>query len=359
MCKENSIINSLNNQNRTKPTYMRTNRLKLIGIVACFSTTTCGMLAQTTLIEDDGTSTSGWLLSTTGTAITLDTTTQAGYMTWNPGNNTANMHLLKYFTAHGSPQSLAVGDNLTATVDFILTGIVVNANQHRLRFGLYDSTVGTRVTVNGHGLAIGAQYNGYMGTFSANSGTATHLLQKLPASTSFLNQAIGGTFTETLTASNDGGVLTDNTPYRLTISITRTASGNDVAYTMSGGPDFSITGSDTDGAALPFYAFDTLAFAVLDSGAGGAITDWRFDNIKVVYTAFSATTISLLNGSFNGPAFDLNVSTTQPTLPHVLSRSVDLSSWSPVATNTPGASPFVISDPAPPADAAFYRVSAP
>ena len=93
-----------------------------------------------------------------------------------------------------------------------------------------------------------------------------------------------GGFTEQVVAIADGETFASDTDYNLTFSITRTATGNDVEWAITGGAldGILVSGSDTGGNNAPFYQADTLTFAVLSGG--NSIDDWKFDQITVDYT---------------------------------------------------------------------------
>jgi arylsulfatase A-like enzyme len=167
-----------------------------------------------------------------------------------------------------------------------VTGInTANASNHRLRVGLYDSG-GFEVSDN-HGASNPAftNYNGYFGTYAAPAGVSSlvQMNQKLQPSTASMIQAIGTTNSESLSSSTKSSAMANNTLYTVTLTVTRTASGNDITFSQTGGANWSFTSSDTGGSQAPFYSFDTLAFGVLDS-ATSVLDDWRFDDISVVYT---------------------------------------------------------------------------
>jgi arylsulfatase A-like enzyme len=240
-------------------------------------------LAQVPVYQNTGISTAGWFRSTTGGAgASLNLTNEPGFLTWNPGNDVNNVQMLAYFP--GTPLG-SVGDSLSLRVVYKVTGInATNAGNHRLRMGLGHSG-GVQVG-DGHGASNPAftNYNGYFGTFAAPAGAAlVQLNQKLQPSAASLIQALGTTNSESLGSTNKSSALLNNTLYVATLTVTRTASGNQIAFSQSGGADWSFTSSDTGGAQGPFYAFDTMAFGVLDA-ATSVLDDWRFDEISVVYT---------------------------------------------------------------------------
>ena len=241
------------------------------------------VLAQVTVYHNDGTSAAGWFRSTTGgTGASLNTNTEPGFLTWNPGNDVNNLQMLAYFT--NTPLA-NVGDSITLRATYKVTGInASNPSNHRLRVGLYNSG-GYQVGDN-HGASNPAftNYNGYFGTYAAPVGVSlVQMNQKLQASSASMIQAIGTTNSESLGSSSKSAAMTDNTLYTVTLTVTRTTSGNDITFSQTGGANWSFTSSDTGGSQAPFYAFDTITFGVLDGGTS-VLEDWRFDDISVVYT---------------------------------------------------------------------------
>jgi len=229
--------------------------------------------AQVTVYHNTGTSTAGWFRS--GTGASLDTTNESGFITWNPAGG--NVQLLAYFT---NTVLDSVGDSITLRVVYKVTGIITtNANAHRLRVGLYDSG-GVQVGDN-HGSSNPAftNYNGYFGTFAATN-SLVQLNQKLQPSSGSISAGLGTTNSETPgSTTTKSSALSNNTLYTNTLKVTRTASGNDITFSQTGGANWSLTNSDTAGSQVPFYAFDTITFGLLDSPA--SLDDWRFDDVSV------------------------------------------------------------------------------
>ncbi|MEY4385066.1 MAG: hypothetical protein RLY20_349, partial [Verrucomicrobiota bacterium] len=262
------------------------NRAALVGLVLCaaFLLARPAVFAQVTIYHNDGTSAAGWFRSTTGgTGASLNTDTEPGFLAWNPGNDVNNLQMLAYFTNTALSN---IGDSITLRATYKVTGInTANASNHRLRVGLYDSG-GFEVSDN-HGASNPAftNYNGYFGTYAAPAGVSSlvQMNQKLQPSTASMIQAIGTTNSESLSSSTKSSAMANNTLYTVTLTVTRTASGNDITFSQTGGANWSFTSSDTGGSQAPFYSFDTLAFGVLDS-ATSVLDDWRFDDISVVYT---------------------------------------------------------------------------
>ncbi|MFM1770041.1 MAG: hypothetical protein RJA22_2570 [Verrucomicrobiota bacterium] len=239
--------------------------------------------AQVTVYQNNGTSTAGWFRSTTGgTGASLDTSTEPGFLTWNPGSNVNNLQMLAYFP--NTPLA-NVGDSISLRVVYKVTGInATNSNNHRLRVGLGHS--GGFQVGDGHGASNPAftNYNSYFGTFAAPAAAGlVQMNQKLQPTPASIILAIGSTNSETLGSTTKSSALLNNTLYVGTLTVTRTNSGNLVAFSQAGGANWSFTSSDTGGAQGPFYAFDTITFGVLDA-ATSVLDDWRFDDISVAYT---------------------------------------------------------------------------
>ena len=281
-------------------------------------------LAQVTVYQNSGNSTAGWFRSTTGgTGASLNTSTESGFITWNPGADVNNMQMLAYFT--NTPLG-SVGDSITLRAIYKITGVnAANANNHRLRVGLYSS--GGYQVGDDHGASNPAftNYNGYFGTYAAPAGVNTvQMNQKLQASSASMIQAIGTTNSESLGSSTKSGAMANNTLYTVTLTVTRTASGNDISFSQSGGANWSFTTSDTGGSQSPFYNFDTITFGVLDAGTS-VLDDWRFDDISVVYTqsvgGLTPTTTQLVS-SKNPSAPGENIFFTATVTPDPGSGSV-------------------------------------
>jgi hypothetical protein len=98
---------------------------------------------------------SAWFAST-ASSLTATTNLMTGT---NPA--TSSRHWWTYFTSNGNnPAMLNVGETLHVTLEFVPSGVAASNNNTSLRFGLFNSSGGTRTVADGTTPA-GAGFSGY------------------------------------------------------------------------------------------------------------------------------------------------------------------------------------------------------
>ncbi|HEV2861284.1 MAG TPA: pectinesterase family protein [Pyrinomonadaceae bacterium] len=187
-----------------------------------------------------------------------------------------------YFTNSGSPVQLAVGDKLSVSGTFQMTGFVGGGQD--IRFGVLNS-LGTRNAndlTGGQNDATFAGDPGYaLGFFPSGSGSPFILYRR----TNLNVNNVFNTFADFAAITPGTGAtarqtLANGTPYTLTYTIERlTANDTKVSVSVTGGALNNLNFTATESSTTPNTAFDYFAFRV--GGANFAqkvtFTDWTVD----------------------------------------------------------------------------------
>lgn len=244
-----------------------------------------------------------------------------------------------YFTNSGSPVTLAVGDKLSVSGTFSLTGFVGTGQD--VRFGVFNS-LGTR---NANDLTGGqndvsfAGDPGYALGFAA-SGTGSPFT--IYRRTNLNVNNVFNTFADFTAIPGTGATarqpLTNGTPYTLTYTIERlTSTDTKISVSVTGGTLNNLNYNSTESSATPNTAFDYFAFRV--GGAGFAqkiaFTNWKAEHtpaLPIITSQPQPTNLTVQVGSNvtmsvaatgnsltyqwqrNGTAIGGNASATTPTL---------------------------------------------
>lgn len=162
-----------------------------------------------------------------------------------------------------------VGDSLTATVSFRITGPLTPTGTNGFRIGLHDNSGGTPITESGYGNsnAIFVGWKGKMAAATVNfaDATPTAILTK-PASS---NALIGttGDFVPLGQSGidqtpNNNSAFTAGVTYAATATFTRIDGGLNIANQLTGGSVGDIFNFSADDLPDPTLAFTTLAYHV-------------------------------------------------------------------------------------------------
>jgi pectate lyase len=214
-------------------------------------------------------------------------TDAVGSFSLDVSSSTSSEAIWAFFTPSGSPINLSVGESLSVSVTFSLTGFKGNGSD--IRFGLLNSN-GTRNTTNLTGGMNDATFAGDLGyavSFAASGSGAPFTLGKRSATPSSPNNPFNsfGDF-PTLTANTSGATtrsaLMDGPSYTLTFTVHRVDASNTtvsvaVASSVASGPgslpaNYSWTATDTSN---PYTAFDTFGFRVGGSNFANKLTFTR------------------------------------------------------------------------------------
>ena len=103
-----------------------------------------------------------------------------------------------------------------------------------------------------------------------------------------------------------------------------------------------------------FGAIHPLGLSAIKISMPG-LNNWEVDHLQ--YGRLAPAPRLAIESITKTDVVELTVATEILNKPLKLRRSTDLSSWTTIATVTPTASPFVVQDPSPPEEDAFYIVS--
>ncbi|RRJ96171.1 PEP-CTERM sorting domain-containing protein [Opitutaceae bacterium TAV4] len=245
--------------------------------------------AQATPISLDLLSSSApWYSSTS--QITFSKTTEK--ITYSPKNE--NTDALSYFASQDSPVTLDIGEKLTLSFDYTITGAVNNRN-NSLRIGLFSSGDETRVSAD-FSDAGANNYTGYFITtnpgLTSSSGTTLRARSESSSSVSYLmggsNNSLHGDVLNTSAATK----VTADTSYSGFLEIER-ISEDAVRITYSfGGKSVVYTDS-----AYNYTSFDTIGvnFSKLSTADPTTLMITRL-TLQVTAAIPEATTVALLGG---------------------------------------------------------------
>jgi hypothetical protein len=281
--------------------------------------------------------------SSVGAALTATNGAMIGTMA-----ATTSRTWTSYFTTNAaSPVVLAVGETLKVTMAFTPTNVVASNNNTGFRIGLYDSSSGTRVSLEAS--PAGENVQGYM--LGANFGTtfgsisSTNPLQ-LFVRTDLTNNALLSS-SSVYTSLGSGGALkgstgfASETPYTFTFSVYRTNSSSVVITTEFTGGALSGEKLSITDSATNLYQFDTF---ILRPARGDQTADaFAFTEYKVevlsgstpaaglpfitsVVKSGTDVIISGTNGTVNGTYHVLatnNVAATKTAWQSILTNNFD------------------------------------
>lgn len=285
--------------------------MKLPHIPLTAALTICGVVlsahaqTDTLLLDDtfaDGTrnntsypTESAWFASTASTLAvvpgTLTGTDGSGSVMW-----------LTYLDTAAT--TLGVGDTFQLTLDFNVNGVAAQNPNRGVRIGLFDFTGGTRVTSDtfstGSGTgAPGAGVEGYMlnlnvgSTFGAAGPIQVNVRTNIPSvsleGTSADFSAVPGTANG---AIGDPG-LSNNVPYVLTFSVTRTGASTAQINASIVGANLDVTNQAID-STFAHFAFDNLA--VRPNGNATGAGTWNFTEVRADLLSVPEPSVFALGG---------------------------------------------------------------
>lgn len=212
--------------------------------------------------DADGNIESAWFRSGTGSTVT----TPAGHLIATPGAG-QSMSLTTYFTPEASPVTLTnVGDKISLHWVFTPSGVTTTSTSNQdMRIALVDSPAASRITSDA--TPGSAAYTGYgvflnmkSGTLGASSNNF-QIEERVAGSSALLSSSSSWTSLAG-TGTNTTPGYTSGLKYTFDMSITKTATGADIAASMTGaglgpgGNGLSVTFSDISPEA---FTFDTFA----------------------------------------------------------------------------------------------------
>ncbi len=295
---------------------------RLLAPVLVFVALVTALPAATTLLDDSFAdansqnqalaSNSAWLFNGRSANTRTDTAGSASFAI----TSSSSEGFWAHFTDSGSPVTLAVGDQLTVSMTFSVTGLVGTGQD--VRFGVFDSK-GTRNTANLTGgmnsTTVFPDDTAYALQFYASgSGSPFVAYKRVAPGTAGISSAgnpfntLAATDWTPLTDSASGAssrtALANSTAYTLTYSITRVdASNTRIDAAVTGGALSNYTWTATDTSA-PYTTFDMMAFRI---GGSGFSTGIAFTNVKAVFTP--ALPVITAQPTFTGGVTTLSIGT--------------------------------------------------
>ncbi len=204
----------------------------------------------------DGDIEAAWYRSGSGSTTTMT----AGHMV-NAAGAAASMSLTSYFSP-GAVTLNNVGDKMTLTWVYSLTGTTTTGTGNQdMRLAIVDS--GTRLSADG--TPANQVYSGYgifmnmrAGTIGANN--AFRIMEWAVAGGANNILSTAAAYSQDATMATVAGTtpgFADGTPYTLTWSIEKTATGADISQSIVGG-NVNLSATYSDASPQPL-SFDTFA----------------------------------------------------------------------------------------------------
>jgi hypothetical protein len=201
-------------------------------------------------------------------------------------SGTNSRQFITYFTPAGSPASLAkVGDTITATLRFSPFEVTSENNSRNLRFGLFDSTDGKRMSSDS--TPSGAGFKGYAIFLNCGQTFGTPSALKLNSRTNFSNtDLLGATVAYaniecTGQPANHSRAFASGGDYTLELSIRRTSDTAVQIKTILTGSGLSITNTAEDKGAYGTICSKFDTFAVRSYSADMTAARFDFAEFKV------------------------------------------------------------------------------
>src|SRR5215813_2786941 len=231
-------------------------------------------------------------------------TDAVGSVTFDLTNTTSSDAFWGFFTNSGSPVNLKVGDKLTVSGTFVLTGFVGGGQD--VRFGVLNS-LGTRNANNLTGGMNDASFNGdpgYALSFVGSGTGAPFVISRrtnLAANNPF--NAIGDFTAIPGTGATTRQTLANATPYTLSYSIERlTDTDTKISVAVTGGTLSNLNFTATETSATPNTAFDYFGFRIANNTFAQKIqfTNWLIDytpGLPVITSQPQPTSLTVQVGS--------------------------------------------------------------
>jgi pectin methylesterase-like acyl-CoA thioesterase len=198
-----------------------------------------------------------------------------------------------FFTNSGAPVTLNVGDSVTLSATFSLTGFVGTGQD--VRFGFFDSK-GTRTPTDltgGQNHASFGDDTGYAAQYFASGAGSPFVLYRrdvvspTPITNPFNSFGSAGFTALTGTGANARQPLTSGTQYTYNYTVTRvSATETQVTVAVTGGTLSNLNFTATETSATPYNTFDSFTFRI---GGNGFATKWTFHRLKVDFNPAAPT----------------------------------------------------------------------
>jgi pectin methylesterase-like acyl-CoA thioesterase len=211
-------------------------------------------------------------------------TDAAGSVTFDLTNTTSAEAFWGFFTNSGTPVNLNIGDKLTVSGTFSLTGF--GGTGQDIRFGVLNS-LGTRNANNFTGGMNDASFVGDTGYgldyFASGTGAPFTLSRRTTLTSGNVFNTAGDFTTIPGTGATVRQPLTNNTSYTLTYSIERlSATDTRLSVAVTGGTLNNLNFTSVESSGAPNTAFDYFGFRVASNAFAQKI---KFTNWAIDYTA--------------------------------------------------------------------------
>jgi Pectinesterase/MBG domain/Immunoglobulin domain len=289
-----------------------------------------------------------------------------GSVTFDLTNTTSSEAFWGFFTNSGAPVNLGVGDKLSVSGTFLLTGFPATVNAD-VRFGVMNSQ-GTRNANNltgGMNEASFATDTGYgLQFFPSGTGSPFILYRRLAAPGTPNNPFNSMGTTDWTTISGTGATarqtLASNTPYTLSYTIERlSATDNRITVSVTGGTLSNLSYTAVESTPSPNTAFDYFGFRIANNTFAKTVkfTNWLVDytpslpvitsqpqptNLTVQVGSNVTTSVAASGNSLsyqwqkNGAPVSGNPSAQTPTLTLSNVQTSDAGSYTAVVSNPGG-----------------------
>jgi pectin methylesterase-like acyl-CoA thioesterase len=238
-----------------------------------------------------------------GRTTTVRTDT-VGSVTFDLTNTTSADGFWGFFANSGSPVNLKVGDKLSVSCTFVLTGF--GGGGQDVRFGVLNS-LGTRNANNLTGGMNDASFSGDPGYaldfFPSGSGTPFAILRRTNLTGNNPFNSIADFTAIPGTGATTRQTLANATPYTLNYSIERlTATETKISVAVTGGALSNLNFTSTETSATPNTAFDYFGFRVANNTFAQKIqfTNWLIDyspGLPVITSQPQPTSLTVQVGS--------------------------------------------------------------
>lgn len=222
-----------------------------------------------------------WLFNGRATTVRTDQLGSVGFDV--TGTGTSSEGFWAFFTNAGSPIVLGVGDKLSVSVTFSLSGF--RANGQDIRWGVLDSQ-GTRNTNNLTGGQNDATFIGDTGYglqfYASRNGNPFVLGHRAVLTAANLFNDFGNFATINGSGATDRQPLVEDTPYTLTYTIERLSEINTrLSASVTGGVLRDYNYSGVESSSTPSTSFDYFAFRIAGTNFTNQIA---FSELLVRYT---------------------------------------------------------------------------
>ena len=266
-----------------------------------------------------------------------------------------------YFTNSGSPVTLAVGDKLSVSGVFSMTGFVGTGQD--IRFGVLNS-LGTRnvndLTGGQNDVTFSGDPGYALGFFASGTGSPFVVYRRTNLNVNNVFNTFGDFTAIAGTGATARQALTNGTPYTLNYTIERlTSTETKISVSVTGGALNNLNYTATESSVTPNNAFDYFAFRIGGTNFAQKLTftNWKVEHtpaLPVITSQPQPTNLTVQVGSNvtmsvaasgnslayqwqrNGVAIAGNASAATPTLNLTNVQLSDAGSYTALVSNASG-----------------------